>query len=271
MKVTREQLDEIATGYHISENVPDKFIEDALQVHSLTWIGEQLTKCRTVLELGFGEGIVTDYLVRCGKRVTQLEGSSLLVQKVTALFGERVRCVHGLFEEYTPTEKFDAVVASHVLEHVDDPLALLKRMRTWVKPRGRILVIVPNSESIHRRLAVLMGLQPRLDSLSPRDKLVGHQRVYSLSRLTADVKAAGYEVKHSRGFFFKPLANGMMLEFRPELIEAMNNIATAMPAELMANLGLVVGLRPSRRKAAVKRPKRTSLARKKPARRTSRR
>jgi 2-polyprenyl-3-methyl-5-hydroxy-6-metoxy-1,4-benzoquinol methylase len=243
MRVTRTRLNKIAADYHTSDQVPDKFIEDALQVHSLSWIGEQLASCRTVLELGYGEGIVTDYLVKSGKVLTTLEGSSVLVEKMKTRYGASVRCVHGLFEEYTPHERYDAVLASHVLEHVDDPVALLRRMRGWLTRGGRVVIIVPNSESIHRRLAVLMGLQPQLDSLSPRDKLVGHQRVYSLAQLVADVEAGGYRVKQTRGFFLKPLPNAMMLQFSPELIEAMNDVATTMPTEWLANLGLVGSVR----------------------------
>ncbi len=239
MSLTREQLDDIATRYHESNEIPDKSIEDALQVHTLGWFSEQLASADSVLEMGYGEGIVTEHLVTTGKRVTLVEGSSLLVEKVRSRYGERVRCVNALFEEFDADRSFDAVLASHVLEHVDDPGALLRRMRTWVKPAGRILVVVPNSESIHRRLAVLMKLQPRLDSLGPRDHLVGHQRVYSLAGLLHDIGDAGFDTVDSRGFFFKPLPNSMMLGFSPELIDAMNQIATEMPPEWLANLAVV--------------------------------
>lgn len=44
-------------------------------------------------------------------------------------------------------------------------------MKNWLKKDGEIIVIVPNKESIHRRLALNMGLIQKLDSLSERDKL----------------------------------------------------------------------------------------------------
>jgi 2-polyprenyl-3-methyl-5-hydroxy-6-metoxy-1,4-benzoquinol methylase len=245
MSLTKEQLDEIAARYHQSDAIPDKAIEDALQLHTLAWFREQLQPSRSVLELGYGEGIVTEDLVKTGKKVTQVEGSARLVDEVRQRYGTKVTCVHAMFEEFETDELFDAVVASHVLEHVDDPIAVLRRMRSWIRPDGRILIIVPNSESIHRRLAVLMNLQPRLDSLSPRDHLVGHQRVYSLEGLVSDVHAANLDVLSARGFFFKPLPNSMMLEFSPELIDAMNRLATEMPAEWLANLGVVAVPRPA--------------------------
>jgi 2-polyprenyl-3-methyl-5-hydroxy-6-metoxy-1,4-benzoquinol methylase len=239
MSLTKQQLDEIAARYHQSSEIADKSIEDALQLHTLSWFSQHLENSASVLELGYGEGIVTEYLVNAGKAVTTLEGASLLVNEVRRRYGSRVNCIHALFEEYEAEHPYDAVVASHVLEHVDDPVLLLRRMKGWLKRDGRLLIIVPNSESVHRRLAVLMNLQPRLDSLSPRDKLVGHQRVYSSRPIDSRCCSAGFDVIDHRGFFFKPLPNSMMLGFSSELIDAMNRIAVEMPPEWLANLGLV--------------------------------
>jgi len=48
----------------------------------------------------------------------------------------------------------------HVLEHVDDPVAVLRLVKSWLKPGGRVLAAVPNARSIHRQAAVIMGLLP---------------------------------------------------------------------------------------------------------------
>ena len=44
----------------------------------------------------------------------------------------------GMFEHWAPGEPYDAVLALHVAEHVDDPVALLAHLRTWVRPGGRL-------------------------------------------------------------------------------------------------------------------------------------
>lgn len=236
--MNKETLDEIAKNYHTS-SPPDMFIENAGQRHSLKWINEQIQDCKSVLELGYGDGIVTENLINQNKDLTQIEGSKILVDKVKEKYGDKIKCEHSLFEEFAPTEQFDAIIASHVLEHVDDPVVLLKRMHAWLKPEGKLVILVPNKESIHRRLAVLMKLQPELDTLSKRDYLVGHQRVYSLYTLKEDVKEAGFISLNARGFAFKPLPNSMMIDFDQKLIEAMNTISDIMPPQMMANLGLV--------------------------------
>jgi SAM-dependent methyltransferase len=47
-----------------------------------------------------------------------------------------------------PDTSQDAVVFWHVLEHLDEPLAALVRARSWLAPRGRVVVAVPNLGSL---------------------------------------------------------------------------------------------------------------------------
>jgi trans-aconitate methyltransferase len=166
-----------------------------------------------------------------------VEGALSLVQEVQKRYPE-VKIYHELFEAFTPAEQYDVILATHVLEHVDEPVALLKSMKAWLKPGGIIIVIVPNKDSIHRRLAVKMGLQPRLDTLGQRDLLVGHQRVYGLDTLRQDLEEAGYCVNHQTGFFLKVLPNSMMKGYSPELIKALNEISEDLAPDLLANIGV---------------------------------
>ena len=153
--------------------------------------------------------------------------------------GRKVGVIHTLFEEYVPENRFDFIIASHVLEHVDDPVFLLKKMQTWLEPAGQIICIVPNRESLHRRLGFKMGLIEKLDELSPRDKVVGHQRVYSYSALESDLNEAGFAISERRGFFTKSLANSQMLSLTEQIIWGLCQVSEDIPVELGANLGVV--------------------------------
>ena len=51
------------------------------------------------------------------------------------------------------TTHFDLILMSHVLEHIDDPVAELKAMRQVLKPNGAIFLEVPNGSG-HRRLPI---------------------------------------------------------------------------------------------------------------------
>jgi 2-polyprenyl-3-methyl-5-hydroxy-6-metoxy-1,4-benzoquinol methylase len=234
------KLDYIAQEYHLNKTIPDMHIENIGQEYFIRWLSCHITPGMRVLELGYGDGIVTQALLKAGVELTILEGASELV-KVARKEHPELNCLHTLFESYTPEpdQEFDLVIASHVLEHVDDPALLLQHIYQWLTNGGQLIAAVPNKNSVHRQLAVLMGLQPELDSLSNRDLIVGHQRVFSLQSLEQLIRSANFEIKDSAGFFLKVLPNSMMLDYSMELLRALNSISPAMPKELLANIAVV--------------------------------
>lgn len=54
-------------------------------------------------------------------------------------------------------ERFDAIVAADVLEHLKDPLAALVRLRRFLQPDGYFVISVPNVAHGSVRLALLSG------------------------------------------------------------------------------------------------------------------
>lgn len=61
---------------------------------------------------------------------------------------------HGMLEKYAGTtrKKFDVVTANHVVEHVPDPVATLKAMKSVLAPGGYIWIAVPNAACAVARL-----------------------------------------------------------------------------------------------------------------------
>ena len=237
MNARTHELERIAHSYHLNDDVPDKFIEDALQEHCCRWLATLVSPDDFLIELGVGEGVTLSRLAPLPRRYVVVEGAPSLAQRARLEF-PAVEIANALFEDYVPDEPCDKLMALHVLEHVDDPVALAEHLRTWLAADGELVVVVPNRRSLHRRLAVLMGLQPELDTLSPRDHLVGHQRVYDLTQLEEDLRAAGFEPFERRGLLFKPLPNGMMLDFSPQLIQALNDLGDELPADFGANIAV---------------------------------
>lgn len=238
MNPIKQTLESIATNYHTNEAIPDIHIENICQEHFITWLLQQVHPQQSVLELGYGDGIVTAALAQSGCDLTVLEGASSLAN-IARVKHPHIQCVDTLFEDYNPERKYDLILASHVLEHVDEPTAILKLMSEWLTDDGKIILVVPNKNSIHRQLSVIMGLQPALDTLSQRDHMVGHQRVYDLDTLAFDVREAGLLPVDSVGFFLKVLPNSMMLDYSHELLEALNIISDKIPKDLLANIGII--------------------------------
>src|SRR6185437_7498847 len=122
-------------------------------------IFERHLRSGSVLEMGPAEGVMTELLAKSGRQVTVVEGSRAFCQSL-AIRLPGVRVVQSLFEDFAPADRFDNIVLGHVLEHVEDPVAILARAAAWLAPGGRILAAVPNSRSLHRQAAVLMNLLP---------------------------------------------------------------------------------------------------------------
>jgi SAM-dependent methyltransferase len=236
---TMEHLDRIAAEYHANESIPDIHIENLCQEYFIQWLLEQIPREARVLELGYGDGLVTAALAKSGCHLTVLEGAKTLVDRARARH-PNIECMHSLFEEFHTHQSYDVILASHVLEHVDDPQSILRSASSWLTETGKIIIVVPNRNSLHRQLAVIMGLQPELDTLSKRDLLVGHQRVYSLQSLEQDIGQAGLCLVDSSGFFLKVLPNSMMLEYSRELLWGLNAISPSLPKQILANIAAIV-------------------------------
>src|SRR4051812_29086527 len=82
----------------------------------------------SVLELGSFKGDFTDLLLPHFSDVTCVEASGEALEEQRARHGDRVRLVHSRFEDATLPERYANVVLTHVLEHIDDRVGLLRRI-----------------------------------------------------------------------------------------------------------------------------------------------
>jgi len=163
---------------------------------------------RTCLELGPATGYMTRLLVKDFGRVTAVEGSGELLAQIPDF--ANLEKVHALFEDFSPAVSFDTVMMNHVLEHIEKPVALLRRIRGWMAPEGVLILGVPNAQSFHRLAAVHMGLLESEYAMNERDRELGHYRVYDLERLRAEAEDAGYSIIHEGGTFLKFLSNAQI-------------------------------------------------------------
>jgi len=85
-----------------------------------------------------------------------------------------------------PEDHFDLVIATDVLEHIDEPDAGVAELRRVLRPGGTLIVTVPAFES-------LWGLQ---------DDVSHHKRRYRRDELVVQLRAAGFIVARSFHFNF---------------------------------------------------------------------
>ena len=121
------------------------------QVLKLGLLANFLTQKDRILDVGCGTGL---FLVEAQKQGYQVEGIARLVE-----IGNRVLKVpiqQGLLDAFDPGYKYHGVVVWDVLEHVPDPLIMLRKCKSLLEPGGYIFVQVPNYDGLSNRMKTFM-------------------------------------------------------------------------------------------------------------------
>jgi SAM-dependent methyltransferase len=215
------ELDRIAIGYDPSN--PAEFFDYWFKRFEADAVEPWLAG-RNILELGGATGESAMLISPNADRYVIVEGSPINCEMIRKRL-PHVEVIEAFWENYSPNEKFTDIVLFETLEHYSDPVSLLSRCRRWLAPGGRIHVSVPNGESLHRQVAVRMGLQPTAIHLSDSDRSQGHLRNYTLDSLVNHITSAGLRSIHERGLFMKLVPNKMMLTWDETLLWAINDLA----------------------------------------------
>ncbi|MED3549814.1 class I SAM-dependent methyltransferase [Cytobacillus praedii] len=236
-----KDLEVTASNYHTNilsgwENLYSIMRMELFKRFSMFFTGEK------VLELGCGDGEMTSHIVEYFKDVTVVDGSKTMLEECQVRLNQYQNINYELstFEDYNPEKNFDTIIMSHILEHLDEPVDFLRQVKEWLNPNGRIIIAVPNAGSLHRRVAVKMGLLKSCDALNEQDLLLGHRRVYYPETLQEDCKLAGYKTAFLGGLMLKPLTNRQIeKDWSPEMIKGFIDLGDDLP-ELSAEIYIIL-------------------------------
>ncbi|PIS42838.1 MAG: class I SAM-dependent methyltransferase [Candidatus Kerfeldbacteria bacterium CG08_land_8_20_14_0_20_40_16] len=161
-----------------------------------------------LLELGSYKGDFTKRLLPYFNDITCVEASDEAIKEAKKQLADKVKFINSLFENVTLPTTYDNIILTHVLEHIDDRIAVLKRINNeWLSDRGRLFLVCPNANAPSRQIAVKMGLISHNTAVTPTEAEHGHKITYTLETLKKDANAARLNVVHHSGIFFKALAN----------------------------------------------------------------
>ena len=162
----------------------------------------------SLLELGSFKGDFTKRLLPYFKDITCVEASDVAIEEAQKKLGNQVKFINSLFEKATLPQRYDNIILTHVLEHLNDPILVLKKINEeWLAPGGRFFLVCPNANAPSRQIAVKMGLISHNSAVTQAEADHGHRCTYSLDSLERDAVAAGLKVVYRSGIFFKALAN----------------------------------------------------------------
>jgi 2-polyprenyl-3-methyl-5-hydroxy-6-metoxy-1,4-benzoquinol methylase len=137
------------------------------------------------LDVGCGNGAHLLLLKRLGWEVSGFDLSDHTAPEVRAA---GIKVLTGRLEDLSSLQgRFELITMWHVLEHVDDPLAILRWLRQMLAPHGILMLEFPNSDSLAARLFGRNWIAYDL----PR-----HLSHYTPMTARRMLRAAGMEVVH---------------------------------------------------------------------------
>ena len=140
-----------------------------------------------VLDIGAGRGVLSSKLARIGLNLTLLDKDKDALDEASHLFSKQgivAKFVHRNIFEYYPRIRFDIVLISEILEHIDDVSALLHIRQNVIKDKGYLIVTVPSSGE--------------WKALPPNP--IGHLRLYDKTLLRERLASTGYFVEEMKYF-----------------------------------------------------------------------
>jgi 2-polyprenyl-3-methyl-5-hydroxy-6-metoxy-1,4-benzoquinol methylase len=182
-----------------------------------------------ILELGCATGLMTSQVAGAGREIVAVDRSGPYLERLRERGLPGVTGLLADIETVEPDGRFDDVLLTNVLHEVGDPGAVLRRAAGWLRPRGRIHVTLPNPRSLHRLVAVDLGLIADVGELSERGARFGTRRMPDADALAEFATGAGLRVAERGGILLKPLPNAGMATLAPAALDLLEELAAQLP------------------------------------------
>ncbi len=189
-------------GSYEAEYPPEEYLYFNNKIEQKNWVIKKLftaeTEKRSLLDIGCGEGFTLNYYKKKGWTVVGLDYSEFGVKKFNPdclpdlITGDIYEKMQPLIKSNT---KFDVVWLDNLLEHVLDPLNLLKECKRLLKPDGVLVIEVPNDFSVlHKFLLEKKYINSEFWIAIP-----DHLSYFNKSGLEAISSDAGFKTEFSIG------------------------------------------------------------------------
>lgn len=228
-------------------NTPEGIINAKIIPETVAMLSDELIRKYgsngTSLIMGYGDGWLVEYFKDRFLRMVVIEGAESLFDSAAEKYQDypNIECYHSYFElfELAKKDRVDVILGNHVLEHVDNPVEVLVRSKSWLKESGYAIFSVPNADSLHRRVGIELKMLKNRYDLNDQDKQLGHQRVYDKKSLLRDANSAGYNILEIGGFNLKLVSQKQMEGWSQELLQAIFKISRECSPDICSNLYIV--------------------------------
>jgi ubiquinone/menaquinone biosynthesis C-methylase UbiE len=136
-----------------------------------------------VLDIGCFDGYITEQIVKQGDK--EVIGMDRWEEAMQITRSRGIKTVWGDMDDPNmpfADNYFDCVVAADVLNSVFDPDAVMEEITRVLKPKGKLIITVPNLASSGNRLLMLLGFAPYNLQVRARTG-AGHLRLFTFRTL----------------------------------------------------------------------------------------
>jgi SAM-dependent methyltransferase len=104
------------------------------------------------LDVGGGSGWLSDLIREADPRISQTQIVDLDpgAQALAEAHGHRYFC--GRIEDFESIDRYDAILLLNLIEHVEDPVGVLRKAAGLLAPGGQIYIKTPNFRSLDARI-----------------------------------------------------------------------------------------------------------------------
>jgi 2-polyprenyl-3-methyl-5-hydroxy-6-metoxy-1,4-benzoquinol methylase len=150
-------------------------------------------KNQKVLDLGCGTGSFIKLLNQKNKEVEGLEISQKAAQ-IGQKKGLKIKIadLHQTFPYSKNT--FDTITAGEIIEHIYDTDFFLEEIKRILKPNGFLILSTPNIATLGRRLMLLFGINPLIDT--SLDQSSGHIRYFTKKSLADLLQKHNFQIQN---------------------------------------------------------------------------
>lgn len=122
--------------YNVENWIKSTFTDDKRRADFL----RSIIKNKDILDFGTGNG---GFLIQAKKYAQKVFGCDLDKSLDEHYKQNNLEVKHSL-DEFN--QKFDVITMFHCLEHIETPEPVLKKIKEYLKPNGKLIIEVPNSE-----------------------------------------------------------------------------------------------------------------------------
>jgi SAM-dependent methyltransferase len=183
---------------------PPRVHKERLQLRDYKAIRDRLSAAYPrrgrLLEIGSGFGFSLDYFRRDGWSTTGVDQSRELCAYAAEVFNQTV-IPSSIAEAPLEADAFDAVIMLHVIEHVPNPLATMRKIFDALQPGGTLVLETPRYDTL---MFKLLGRRERSVACD------GHVYFFTVDTLSRLATTAGFAVRETY-FVGRSLTLGRLL------------------------------------------------------------